>query len=358
MRNSLAPVKRPSRGPSPTAEPGAVGPGGLTGTQKAAVIVRLLLAEGAPLPLSTLPDHLQTALTEQIGGMRSVDRDTLRETVEEFLAELEGIGLSFPGGLDGALGLLDGHISDAAASRLRRRAGTSPHGDPWERLAALDVERLLPVIEEESIEVGAVMLSKLPVAKAAELLGRLPGDKARRVAYAVSQTGHVDPDTVLRIGLSLAAQLDAQPPRAFANGPVERVGAILNVSAALTRDEVLKGLDETDKAFADRVRREIFTFVHIPDRLAARDVPRIVKVVPQQILVTAFAAAEGEALAAAVAFMLDNMSQRLATGLREEMAARGKVREKEAEEAMNGIVNAIRTLEAQGEITLVQDDEE
>ena len=37
-----------------------------------------------------------------------------------------------------------------------------------------------------------------------------------------------------------------QPARAFDAGPVERVGAILNISPALTREDVLKGLDEAD----------------------------------------------------------------------------------------------------------------
>ena len=36
------------------------------------------------------------------------------------------------------------------------------------------------------------------------------------------------------------------------------------------------------------------------------------------------------------------------------MAARGKVKEKDAEEAMNAIVLAIRQLEASGEIALIQ----
>ncbi|MGB5066583.1 MAG: flagellar motor switch protein FliG, partial [Albidovulum sp.] len=45
----------------------------MTGRQKAAVIVRLLVAQGSDLPLRKLPDHMQAALTEQIGTMRSVD---------------------------------------------------------------------------------------------------------------------------------------------------------------------------------------------------------------------------------------------------------------------------------------------
>lgn len=329
----------------------------LSGRQKAAVIVRLLLSEGASLPLSALPDHLQAALTEQMGRMRAVDRETLQQTVIEFLHDLESIGLSFPGGIENALSMLDGHISASAASRLRRLAGASAKADPWERIAALDAERLLPVLEEESAEVGAVMLSKISVGKAAALLGRLPGEKARRVAYSVSQTGNVDPETVRRIGLSLVAQLDAVPPRAFDTGPVERVGAILNFSPAATREDVLNGLTEADSAFADQVRKAIFTFANIPARIDARDIPKITRAVEQPVLVTALAAARGDD-AATTEYLLGAMSQRMATTLREEMAERGKVKERDAEEAMNAIVAAIRELESAGEIVMKSEEAE
>jgi flagellar motor switch protein FliG len=203
------------------------------------------------------------------------------------------------------------------------------------------------------------MLSKLPVGKAAELLGKLPGERARRVAYAVSMTGNVDPETVRRIGAALLAELDNQPPKAFDQGPVERVGAILNVSPTLTRDDVLQGLEAEDAEFAAEVRKAIFTFVHIPSRLAPRDTPKITRLVEQPLLVTALAAATGKpGLEEAAEFILANISQRLAQGLREEMGTRGRVKDKDAEEAMTAIIAAIRTLETSGEITLIQPDEE
>lgn len=329
----------------------------LNGRVKAAVIVRLLLAEGSPLPLSALPEHMQAALTEQMGQMRLVDRTTLGQVVEEFLAELEQVGLAFPGGIEGALSLMDGHISVTAANRLRRLAGASAKADPWDRIMGLDIERLLPVLEEESVEVAAVMLSKLPVPKAAALLGRMPGDRARRVAYAVSLTGNVDPETVRRIGQSLASQLDTLPARAFETGPVERVGAILNVSPAATRDDVLVGLDETDADFAELVRRAIFTFVHIPTRLAPRDVPKLVRIVDQPVLVTALAAATPGEQRQTAEFILENLSQRLSEALREEILERGPVKEKDADEAMSALVSAIRQLEASGEIALIQPED-
>jgi flagellar motor switch protein FliG len=339
--------------------PGTAPRRGLTLRQKAAVIVRYLLTDGTKLPLSSLPEHMQAALAEQMGRMRLIDRNTLDEVVAEFLEELESVGLSFPGGIEGALSMMDGQISQSAASRLRRMSSASSKVDPWERITALPPDRLLPILMDEAVEVGAVLLSKLPVARAAEILGRLPGERARRVAYAVSMTGNVDPETVRRIGTALLAELDNQPPRAFDTGPVERVGAILNVSPALTRDDVLEGLAAEDAAFAAEVRRAIFTFVHIPARLSPRDMPKITRLVEQPQLVAALAGAVGKpGLEEAAEFILTNISQRLAQGLREEMAARGKVKDKDAEDAMNAIVGAIRTLEASGEITLIQPEED
>ena len=104
----------------PRIVPPRIVPRMLSPAEKAAVIVRLLMAEGAALPLAALPEHMQTALTEQMGRMHLVDRVTLGAVVEEFVTELEQVGLSFPGGIEGALSMMDGHISPTPATRLRR----------------------------------------------------------------------------------------------------------------------------------------------------------------------------------------------------------------------------------------------
>ena len=336
---------------------GSTGASKLGKRQKAAIVVRVLLAEGARISLSDLPDALQAELARQMSGMRFVDRATLSAVIDEFLAEIDGIGLAFPSGMEGALSMLDGTISAATASRLRKQSGITLRGDPWARIAELDADRLLPVLREESVEVGAVMLSKLKVSKAAELLGRLPGDRARKITYAMSRTGAIAPEMVRKIGMSLALQLDAQPAAAFDTGPVERVGAILNFSPSATRDDVLAGLDETDAGFAAEVRKAIFTFADIPARVAPRDVPRIVRDIPPATLATVVAAAQGD-LATAADYILDNMSKRLADTVREDAAALGKVRDKDAEEAMNAVVVRIREMAAAGEVFLVAQDDE
>lgn len=329
----------------------------LTGPQKAAIIVRLLLHHGADLPLTGLPDHQQATLTEQMAAMRAIDRETLAAVVEEFCRTLERMGLSFPEGLDGALKLLDGRLSDSAADRIRRRVGGAPTADPWETIRTADVARLLPYVTEESAEVAAVILAKLPVPKAAEILGQLPGERARRIALSMSRTANTDPETVRKIGLALRAQLEVIKATAFDRPPADRVGAILNLSPAATRDDVLKGIEEADQILADAVRKTIFTFAHIPARIATRDVPKVLKGVDQDLLVKAFGGAKGEAVEAAE-FLLANMSQRLAGSLREEIAAIPKFKDKEVEAAQTAIVLAIRELETTGELVLIQPEDE
>lgn len=331
-------------------------PSNLSRKAKAAIVVRLLLNEGADIPLEELPEDLQAQLTKQMGAMRLVDRTTLSSVVAEFADELDSIGLSFPGGIAGALESLDGRISKQTAARLRKEAGVRQYGDPWARLRDMSSEKLLPVLENESIEVAAVLLSKIDVPRAAELLGKLPGPKARRITYAVSQTSAVTPDAVDRIGLSLAAQLDAEPLKAFDDGPVERVGAILNSTASVTRDDVLEGLDETDAGFADLVRKAIFTFANIPKRIAPRDIPRVIRELEQDLLITALAGAEAAGMQESADFILENMSGRMADQLREEVGEREKVKAAEYEEATAEIVTKIREMEAAGDLLLVVQD--
>ena len=65
VQTKLAQIK-----PTQVAVPRRVAPVALSRRQKAAIIVRLMLAEGSPIPLSALPDGMQAELAQQIGQMR------------------------------------------------------------------------------------------------------------------------------------------------------------------------------------------------------------------------------------------------------------------------------------------------
>lgn len=352
------PSTAPSAGdPFAPGPPPAGGTARLTRPQKAAIIVRLLLRGGADLPLGALPEGLQGTLTDQMARLRLVDRQTLAGVAAEFAEAVDAVGLAFPGGLSGALEALDGQIDPGLASRLRRSSGVPAPGDPWQRLGAETPDSLRPLAETEAEEIAAVLLSKLEVGKAAAVLAGLPGPRARRLALAMSRTGAVTPEAVLRIGRALVARLDARPPLAFSAGPEARMGAILNFAEAGRRDEVLEALDAEAADFAAGVRKAIFTFADIPARIDPGDVPRILRGVDGGDLITAMAGAGSEALQTACEFLLANMSRRMADQLREQVAEAGTVKPRDAEAAQTIVVGAIRELQQAGEITFLEPED-
>lgn len=327
---------------------------GLSRAQKAAIIVRFLLNEGADVPIGELPEEMQRKLTTHIGTMRFVDRVTLSEVVAEFAAEVESMGLTFPRGMAGALSALDGRISPQTAHRLRKEAGVRQFGEPWEQIRDAPTDALLSILESESVEVAAVLMSKLDVERAADLLARLPGATARRIAFTISQIGAVSPDSVDRIGLSVASQLHDVPVVAFSEGPDKRVGEILNHASAEIRDDVLVGLDETDEDFAAKVRKAIFTFANVPERVNQLDLPRIVRELDRDTLLKAFVYGQNDPVSNnTVEFVLKHISGRMADALREEIADLGTVSRKDGEAAMTEVVNTIRRMEAAGDVSLV-----
>ncbi len=333
----------------------------LSGPQKAAIVARFLLAEGFDIRFDTLPVPLQAVLAEEMARIRIVDRDTLKAILLEFLEMLEQVGLSFPDGLEGTLALLTNRLSPATAALLLRNARIRGDVDPWERVRKAEPELLAQVLSRESIAIGAIALSQVPVSLAARVLGQMPGPRARRVALAMARLDKTPERALARIGTALADALDELAAPQPKTTPPARVGAILNAAEAELRDAILAELAAADAELAAQVEAEIFTFGRIPKRIRASDVPKIVRALDQSVLVTALAYAlpmgPSTPIGRAASFLLENISQRLAATLREEAEARGRVRAKEGEAALSDVVATIRDLVDAGEITFVEDDD-
>lgn len=328
--------------------------------RKAAIIVRFLLSDGLRPPLATLPEDAQVELTREMGRLSVVDRATLDAILSEFADELEGVGLAPRPGEEAAIDAVSGHISPEAVARLRAEAARRRNSDPWTAVAALPLPELATLLSRESLEVAAVTLSKLPVARAAEVLGLLPGAQARRTTFAVSRTARIPPEAVARIGRALAEEYCTSPSPAFRQPPATRLGGILNSSPPATREEVLGGLDAEDPPFAAEVRKAIFTFVHLPLRLKAGDVPKVLRGVDSRVIATALAAAlrgKPDEVEAAE-YLLRNLPQRLADTIREEMESLPRIKAAAAESAQAAIVGEVRDRASSREIELIDPDEE
>ena len=333
-------------------------PNPLSRRRKAAIVVQILIADGGRLPLSDLPEPLQEILTAELANLRLLDRVTMDAVATEFAAELDQIGMTAAGGQDAALAALADHLSPDLAHRLQAQRDAQRSGDAWPAVVAMPVARLTQIMQAESIEICAVALSKLPVAKAAEVLQQTPGDRARRITYAMSLTADVTPDVVQRIGQALAQNYRQQSRLAFEKAPVQRLGAILNAATTDTRDDLLDGLGAQDAVFARDVRRAIFTFKDIPSRLKPTDIATCLRAVDPPVLTTAMAAAlaSDADIAATADFILANISQRMAGQLRDDAAELGAISPADADKAMAAITRAVRDLVDNGAISLLAPD--
>lgn len=339
----------------------APAPDDLTRRRKAAMVVQMLIGDGGALSLQDLPEPLQLALTEELGALRLVDRATVSAVAEEFTSALDAVGLAAPGTRDGAINALADHLSPTLADRLRKQTQAVRDGDHWPIIVDLEIDRINAIMEAESIEVCAVALSKLPVGRAAEVLSQLPGARARRITYAMSQTANISPDTVRRIGAALAQEYGAPRDIAFEKQPDRRLGAILNSTTTDAREDVLEGLDAKDEEFASDVRKAIFTFKDIAPRVKPTDIPNCIRNVDAEVLTTAIAAtlaSEDDEIVKSAEFILGSISQRMAGQLREDAAERGRVKKADAETAMGQVTTAIREMAEGGVITLIDPEED
>ncbi|MDX8352255.1 FliG C-terminal domain-containing protein [Cognatiyoonia sp. IB215182] len=330
----------------------------LTRRRKAAMIVQMIVGDGSQLSLSQLPVHLQELLTQELGALRLVDRDTVAAVAEEFLGEVEAIGLTAPGTKDGAILALADHLSPELADRLRKQTADVRNGDHWPIITALPVDRLVTIMMAESIEVSAITLSKLTVAKAAEVLTQTPGERARRISLAMSRTEHTSSEAVRTIGAALADEYGQITIGAFEKAPVQRLGDILNATRADRRDDVLEGLNNDDPEFAGHVRKAIFTFKDIANRIKPVDIPNCIREVPAEVLGRAMAGALAgeEDVRAAAEFILANVSQRIAAQMRDDAEEAGTVKKADAEAAMSEVTTAIRGLADAGKIVFRDPD--
>ena len=106
--------------------------------------------------------------------------------------------------------------------------------------------------------------------------------------------------------MAIAGQISVRPDRAFPEAPVARLGAILTSAGSATRTDLLESLEETDADFAAAVRKAIFTFANIPQRIDPREVPKIARALDQMLLARALGYATGPEEPAGI-FLLGQM---------------------------------------------------
>ncbi|MFC1526011.1 flagellar motor switch protein FliG [Candidatus Latescibacterota bacterium] len=213
-------------------------------------------------------------------------------------------------------------------------------------------EQVAPFISHEHPQTIAITLSQLNPAQASSILAQLPQRMQSDVAYRIATMENVTPAVLFEIEEALEASLqDILSGNNQDVGGPKVVADMLNMTGSSVEKNVLDHMDGRDPEVAEAVRNLMFTFADI-SKLTDRELQVLLQEVDQKHVAIALKAAEEELKDK----VLGNMSERVRTSITEQMEHLGPMRLSEVEEIQLRIVQQVRQLEEQGELTIVRGD--
>jgi len=340
----------PPRDPAPLA-------GTLNRPEKAAIILGVLGAEGAGPLLEQLDEGALRTFAGAMARLERIPPEAVAATISEFLAEIEAMDLSVSGGLSRARDMLQDYVNEATLARIMDDAESPSIHNVWQKLSKVDDTALTEFLCREHPQTAAVVLSKLPAEHSARIIGLMESGRACEIVMGLTRAAGLEANVVEAIGRSVSRDFLANQRDAGENyRPADRIGAIMNFTPGNTRQTVLDFLDKEDAELADLVKRKMFTFQDIPDRIEKRDIPTIVRAVDGEVFLKAMSGA-AETAPETREYMLSSISSRVAEQVRADIAELGKVKVREAEEAQTAILKVIRDLQDTGDLKLIEQED-
>ncbi len=145
----------------------------------------------------------------------------------------------------------------------------------------------------------------------------------------------------------LGGMLDGQNLKRSKMGGIRTAAEILNLMPGQQEEQVLEAVRNHDESLAQQIIDEMFVFENLVG-LEDRSIQLLLKEIDNETLVTALKGSP-EAI---IQKFLQNMSQRAAEMLRDDMEARGPVRVSQVEAEQKSILQTVRRLADSGEIVI------
>ena len=327
---------------------------GLTGREKAAILLIALGKEYSAKIFKYLRDEEIEQLTLDITNVRRVDSGMKEAVIEEFYEECMAQNFITEGGIDYAREVLESSIGSERALELINRLTSSLAVRPFDFARKSDPNQILNFVQNEHPQTIALILSYLEPAMSAAILAKLPLEKQTEVVARISTMDRTSPEYVREIERVLDKKLSSMGSEDFTSvGGIEAIVEILNAADRGTERRVLEELEIEHGDLVDEIRRKMFVFEDII-KLDKRAVQRILKEVETTDLTVALKSATEEVRH----LIFENVSKRMGEMIREDMEYMGPVRLKDVEEAQQKIVNVIRKLQDSGDIVISRGSED
>ncbi|NHN28385.1 flagellar motor switch protein FliG [Paenibacillus agricola] len=323
---------------------------GLSGRQKAAILLISLGPEVSAQIFKHLRDEEIEQLTLEIANVRKVDNSEKESILSEFHQICLAQEFISQGGISYAKEILEKALGSQKALDIINRLTATLQVRPFDFARKADPAQILNFIQNENSQTIALVLAYLQPEQSSIILSSLPQEKQADVAKRIALMDSTSPEVISQVERVLEQKLSATVTQDYTNaGGIAAIVQILNGVDRGTERTILDSLEIQDPELAEEIKKRMFVFEDIVN-VDNRSIQRIIRDIENADLQLALKVASEEVREA----IFKNMSKRMAETFREEMEFMGPVRLRDVEEAQTRIVATIRRLEESGEIIIAR----
>jgi flagellar motor switch protein FliG len=318
------------------------------GRKKAAILLVALGPDRASEVFKHLHYEEIESLSLEMAKMQHLEPTVTTKIMEELAATVQAYESIAAGGVEYAREVLEKAIGSERAAEIIGRLSSVIEMRPFEFLRRTAPEQIVAFMRNEAPQTTALVVANLHTTLAAQVLANLPEEEQAEIALRIAKMGETSPDVVKQVEDVMRAKLATIVQNEYTTtGGVKSLAEILNHTDRPTERNVLDSLTETDEELAAEVRRLLFVFEDIV-KLDDRSIQLVLREADQKDLALALRGVSDEVKTR----VLNNMSERGAQMLLEEMEYQPPQRKRVVEEAQGRIVAIVRRLEEAGAVVL------
>ena len=242
------------------------------------------------------------------------------------------------------------HMTNEKSAHKREPLRPSK-GHSLEILKKVDTSNLARFLVHEHPQTISVVLAHLDAEKKGEVLKKLPEPLQFETLLRLSQLKHVSPDLVSELEKVLQQELPPEEPlEAMKYGGTQSIADMLNTMDKDMEISILSQIEERDSLLASEIQKLMFLFEDLV-KVDNRGIQTLLREIPNHQLLLALKTASDEVKEK----IFQNLSQRAARLLKEDLEDMGPSRLSDVEAAQEEIVHIAKKLEQANQLFIIRE---
>lgn len=320
-----------------------------SGAERAAILLMTLGEAEAAQVLK----HMGAKDVQKIGSamaqMQNISRDEVSTVIHGFTTELEGQTSLGIGADEYVRKVLVNALGEDKASNLIDRILLGRNSKGLESLKWMDARAVAEMIRQEHPQIISIVLAYLDADQSAEVLAILPENMRADIIMRIATMDGIQPAALSELDEVLEKQFagNTNTGKSSALGGAKIAANIMNFVDSTKQNSMIEVIKKTDEQLSERIQDMMFVFDNLIE-VDDRGMQELLRAVPSERLVLALKGAEPNLRDK----IFNNMSQRAAEMMRDDLEAKGPVKLSDVESAQKEILTLARKLAEAGTISL------